>query len=142
MVRFVTLAHEAMSKPVELATGEKVQRADIEALRLILSVPGITVSEAAAQLHRTCGTMSLRAAKLEKDGLVRRGKEEGSDRLCHLHLTDAGSETIGSCLQFENDRARQIADRLLSSFTLGEVDTLIRMLGFLSSDMAKKQDPR
>ena len=98
------------------ATAEPLPPARSELLRLVSRRQGITVAEAAQELHLAPNSVSTMVSKLTADGLLSRGRADSDGRSVRLTLTDKGGARIA---QWRDLRA-DLTGRALS--TLSEPD--------------------
>lgn len=73
----------------QASAAEPLPMTHCELLRLADSRPGITVADAAAELHLAPNTVSTMVSKLTKDGLLRRSRGVTDGRIALLTITPA-----------------------------------------------------
>lgn len=76
------------------AGAEPLPPARSELLRLIHRQPGMTVAEAAQELHLAPNSVSTMVSKLTTDGLLSRGRAGSDGRSVRLTVTDRGTARL------------------------------------------------
>jgi len=83
-----------------------------ELLRLAASRPGITVADAAQELHLAPNTVSTLVGKLTSANLLRRGRGTDDARIALLTITDKASKRLAEWRDIRADLAGQALARL------------------------------
>ena len=103
-----------------------------QVLLLVRSEQWNTQSELARAMGITGATLTHHLGALERQGLVRRWRDEGNRRVQRVELTDAGAALF--------DRLRAVAvahdERLRAELTDAEVGQLSELLGKLRTGLA------
>lgn len=76
------------------ASAEPLPPARSELLRLIHRRPGMTVAEAAQEMHLAPNSVSTMVSKLTADGLLSRGRVDSDGRSVRLTVTDGGTARV------------------------------------------------
>ena len=91
---------------------EPLPPAQSELLRLAASRPGITVADAAQELHLAPNTVSTLVGKLTSVGLLRRGRSAADGRTALLTITGRGAQRLAEWKDLRADLAGQALTRL------------------------------
>ena len=83
-----------------------------ELLRLAARRPGISVAEAAQEMHLAPNSVSTMVSQLTADGLLSRGRASSDGRTVRLTLTTAGTERIAQWQDIRTDVAGRALGRL------------------------------
>jgi DNA-binding MarR family transcriptional regulator len=78
----------------QVSAAEPLPATHCELLRLADSRPGITVADAAAELHLAPNTVSTMVSKLTRDGLLRRSRDANDGRIAQLTITPAARQRL------------------------------------------------
>jgi DNA-binding MarR family transcriptional regulator len=111
----------------EAASGFSVSVSEARALVQLLASHGIAQGELAGLLGLEKSTVSRLAAGLEQKNWIRRGRDEGNQRVVRLYLTPAGTEIAARLWQSWQSRQA----RILASLTDAERAGLAAGLGGL-----------
>jgi MarR family transcriptional regulator, transcriptional regulator for hemolysin len=106
-----------------------------QVLLLVRSAQWDTQTRMAEAMGITGATLTHHLAGLERDGLVRRWRDDGNRRVQHAALTDDGEVLF--------ERLRDVAirhdKRLRSNLTPAETELLTELLGRLESALAEPE---
>ena len=91
---------------------EPLPPAQSELLRLAARRPGITVADAAQELHLAPNTVSTLVGKLTSAGLLRRGRSASDGRTALLTITDRASTRLAEYRDLRAELAGQALARL------------------------------
>lgn len=97
------------------ASAEALPPARSELLRLTARRPGISVAEAAQELHLAPNSVSTMVSKLAADGLLSRGRGAEDGRSVRLSVTDKGAARIGQWRDIRAELAGRALERLGAS---------------------------
>jgi DNA-binding MarR family transcriptional regulator len=86
-----------------------------ELLRLTARRPGISVAEAAQELHLAPNSVSTMVSKLAEDGLLSRGRAAADGRTVRLTVTDKGQARISQWRDIRAELAGRALERLGAS---------------------------
>jgi DNA-binding MarR family transcriptional regulator len=86
-----------------------------ELLRLTARRPGISVAEAAQELHLAPNSVSTMVSKLAADGLLSRDRGAADGRSVRLSVTDEGEARIGQWRDIRAELAGRALERLGAS---------------------------
>jgi DNA-binding MarR family transcriptional regulator len=119
---------------------EPLPPAQSELLRLAASKPGITVADAAQELHLAPNTVSTLVGKLTSVGLLRRGRSAADGRTALLTITGRGAQRLAEWRDLRADLAGQALTRLSTAdqrALAAALPALVRLAeGMGSSDRA------
>jgi MarR family 2-MHQ and catechol resistance regulon transcriptional repressor len=96
---------------------------------------GITQQELAAARLTTKGNLSQLLDHMERDGLVRRGRD---GRVKRVYLTDAGRQLFAEIVP---DHEALLAAQLRATLTTEEIDRLLGLLRTLDHALSPAQPP-
>lgn len=91
---------------------EPLPPAQSELLRLAARIPGITVAEAAQELHLAPNTVSTLVGQLTSAGLLRRGRSAADGRTALLTVTERASKRLEEWRDLRAELASQALARL------------------------------
>lgn len=91
---------------------EPLPLAQSELLRLTARMPGITVADAAQELHLAPNTVSTLVGQLVRAGLLRRGRSSADGRTALLNVTARASKRLEEWRDLRADLAGQALARL------------------------------
>jgi DNA-binding MarR family transcriptional regulator len=94
---------------------EPLPPAQSELLRLTASRPGITVADAAQELHLAPNTVSTLVGKLTAAGLLRRSRGAADGRTALLSVTDRARQRLAEYRDLRADLAAQALARLTAA---------------------------
>lgn len=97
---------------------------DFAALEALLHKGPLTIGVIAEKVLLTSGSMTTAVDRLEKRGLVKRGRDPGDRRGCIVRLTAPGRKLIRSAFACHAEAMQQAA----SAVTSTERATLLRLL--------------
>ena len=97
--------------------------------------PNATLSEVAKVMERKIGVISKQAARMEKDGLIKRTQDTPKSNLIRLELTEKGLEMVKLA------RKSKAIDAILSFLKKEEREQMKIVLGQILVK-AKKYDPK
>lgn len=111
--RKATLAHaQYLAQNREYDPGEKLYMREVHFVMAVGPGEGRTMSELAARLDVTQGAVSQLAARLEKKGYVRRGKDGADKRQIVATLTPKGEALYTHHTEYDHARYLQISEAL------------------------------
>ena len=106
--------------------------AQIELLRLVSRMPGLTVATAASELHLAPNTVSTLVGQLSRLGLLDRSYDDSDRRVVHLDVTEASRSRLSgwrrrrlnavskAMNQLEPDERGRLAEAMKALELLGE----------------------
>ncbi|MGH3172208.1 MAG: MarR family winged helix-turn-helix transcriptional regulator [Trebonia sp.] len=94
------------------AHAEPLPPARSQLLGLTLRRPGLSVAEAANELHLAPNSVSTMVSQLAADGLLVRGRSAGDGRLVRLTVTDKGVARVTQWRDVRSDLAGRALDAL------------------------------
>jgi DNA-binding MarR family transcriptional regulator len=97
------------------AYAQALPQARSELLRLTARRPGISVAEAAQELHLAPNSVSTMVSKLAADGLLSRGRAAADGRSVRLTVTDKGEARISQWRDIRAELAGRALERLGAS---------------------------
>ena len=128
---FVLLAADQLNEPRQDGTGGSIRAVDIIAMAQICQTPGVTVSELAAALRRSLGTVSQRITHLVHCGYIHKTKKSGNDKTLHLYISEEGRQLIEDYSKSRQDQALKLRNSLLELCSEQEVTTFYMVLQIL-----------
>lgn len=112
----VSLLHRTARRAVRQAwRQEPLPPAQSELLRLTASRPGITVADAAQELHLAPNTVSTLVGKLTAAGLLRRSRGTADGRTALLAVTDQARRRLAEYRDLRAELAGQAMARLTAA---------------------------
>jgi DNA-binding MarR family transcriptional regulator len=112
----VSLLHRTTRRAVRQAwRHEPLPPAQSELLRLTASRPGITVADAAQELHLAPNTVSTLVGKLTAAGLLRRSRGAADGRTALLTVTDQAHRRLAEYRDLRADLAARALVRLTAA---------------------------
>jgi len=95
----------------------------------------LRITDLAAETNATVARLSRVASRLERDGYVRRMRDDTDGRTRHAQLTDAGVQKLGSAAPDHIKTVRRLFADVLTVDQMGELSKLCRvLLGALDPD--------
>lgn len=113
--------------------GEQVSMVQSHILFEIRRMDSPSMQQVAEELGMDVTTFSRQAKNLETKGLISRRVSPGDRRVALLGLTAGGEDVLGRIDRYMNERL----ERLFSSMSPFERETVIRSLGLLNEAAAK-----
>jgi DNA-binding MarR family transcriptional regulator len=107
-----TIRRVARSAVRGSAYAQALPPARSELLRLTARRPGISVAEAAQELHLAPNSVSTMVSKLAADGLLSRDRGTADGRSVRLTVTDEGQARIGEWRDIRAELAGRALERL------------------------------
>lgn len=117
-IQFGTLAEQMGLDPAPLSALLKLWRQD-----------GLTITELGDKLFLKASTITSLVDRMERDGLVRRERNQEDRRVVRVYLTEKAKNLKGQFPSFEDHIQSQIKDH----FSQEETDELIRLLNKLEN---------
>lgn len=108
-----------------------IDSAPLSALTKLWREDGLTITELGEKLFLKASTITSLIDRMERDGLVRRKRNQEDRRVVKIYLTPKAKELQKEFPNFEESLIEKIQDKLSQE----EISTLIELLGKFESAM-------
>ncbi len=115
-------------KPLDYGNGELHTSAELHMLKYIVDHPGITSTEFAKDWNKTRGAVAQMTGKMEKQGLIYRGKDASNDRKAPLFPTQKGLELNELHRLYDTREFGRVYRKLAEKFSEEAVQTTLDIL--------------
>lgn len=135
LYRFILFGTDTMFCKNDYGTGEVLNVVEIHTLTMIADNPGICISDVARLWNRTLGAASRNVDKLKSKGYVEKKKLNGNNKTIRLYPTEKGKELSLLHKEFDRNKIRKAAEKILQTHTPDEVEGFFSIMQDLTEIM-------
>jgi MarR family 2-MHQ and catechol resistance regulon transcriptional repressor len=97
-IKLTRCTNSVLARLAERNTLEDLTPSQFAALEALYHLGSMTQGEISSKVLKSGSNMTIVIDNLEREGLVRRKRDENDRRVINIHITEAGREKIGAVL--------------------------------------------